>query len=42
VEYSVTSLGYTLRQALAVLYAWTLDHLDVVESARAAFDARGD
>ncbi len=38
VEYSVTVLGYSLKQPLAILYAWTLDHLAEVEVARSAFD----
>ena len=40
VAYSVTPLGYSLKSPLAVLYGWTLDHLDEVQAARAAFDAR--
>lgn len=40
VEYEITPLGRTLQVPFKALYAWTLDHMDRVESARADFDAR--
>ena len=40
VEYEITPLGRTLQKPLKALYAWTADHLALVELARQAFDAR--
>jgi len=40
VEYEITPLGRTLQKPLKALYAWTADHLALVEQARQAFDAR--
>jgi DNA-binding HxlR family transcriptional regulator len=40
VEYSLTPLGVTLRQIVRGLVAWAGDHLEEVDAARAAYDAR--
>lgn len=40
VEYALTPLGGTLRQLIRGLVAWAGAHLDEVDSARAAYDAR--
>jgi DNA-binding HxlR family transcriptional regulator len=40
VEYSLTPLGVTLRQIVRGLVAWAGDHLQEVDAARAAYDAR--
>ena len=40
VEYRVTPLGYTLKQPLQALHAWTVEHLPEVEQAQREFDAR--
>lgn len=40
VEYSITPLGRTLEEPFKALYLWTLDHLDAVIEAQAAFDER--
>jgi DNA-binding HxlR family transcriptional regulator len=40
VEYELTSLGRTLLDAVGALMAWADAHLDEVDAARAAFDAR--
>jgi DNA-binding HxlR family transcriptional regulator len=40
VEYSLTSLGITLRQLIRGLVAWAGEHVAEVETARAAYDAR--
>ncbi len=40
VEYEITPLGRTLQKPLKALYAWTAEHLALVEQARRAFDAR--
>ena len=40
VEYALTRLGGTLRQLIRGLVAWAGAHLDEVDSARAAYDAR--
>lgn len=41
VEYQITALGRTLQVPFKALYAWTLQNLETVERARAAFDRRG-
>lgn len=41
VEYRLTDLGLTLGEAFCGVWAWAEAHLDRVEAARAAFDARG-
>src|SRR6185369_15418765 len=40
VEYSLTSLGITLRQLIRGLVAWAGEPVAEVEAARAAYDAR--
>jgi DNA-binding HxlR family transcriptional regulator len=40
VEYSLTTLGATLRQLVRGLVAWSGAHLEEVDAARAAYDAR--
>src|SRR5213594_2542032 len=40
VEYSLTSLGKTLRQLVRGLVDWSGAHLAEVDAARAAYDAR--
>lgn len=40
VEYALTTLGATLRQLVRGLVEWSGAHLDEVDAARAAYDAR--
>lgn len=40
VEYSLTPLGYSLKEPFQAIYAWTLAHGAEVERAQAAYDAR--
>lgn len=40
VDYALTELGSTLAVHLAGLRRWAEDHLDEVDDARAAYDAR--
>jgi len=40
VEYSLTKLGATLRQLVRGLVEWSGAHLEEVDAARAAYDAR--
>lgn len=40
VEYSLTKLGATLRELVRGLMKWSGAHLEEVDSARAAYDAR--
>jgi DNA-binding HxlR family transcriptional regulator len=40
VEYRLTPLGKTLRQLVRGLVAWSGAHLEEVDAARAAYDAR--
>src|SRR2546430_13494163 len=40
VEYALTSLGATLRQLVRGLVAWSGAHLEEVDAARVAYDAR--
>jgi DNA-binding HxlR family transcriptional regulator len=40
VEYSLTKLGATLRQLVRGLVEWSGAHLQEVDAARAAYDAR--
>ncbi|WP_414440323.1 winged helix-turn-helix transcriptional regulator [Burkholderia sp. 22PA0099] len=42
VEYEITPLGRSLQGPFKALYSWTLQHLDQVDAARAAFDARAE
>ena len=40
VEYSITPLGHTLRDPMAALYVWTLEHAPDVQAAQRDFDGR--
>jgi DNA-binding HxlR family transcriptional regulator len=40
VEYRLTDLGLTLSEAFCGVWLWAERHLDRIEAARAAFDAR--
>ena len=40
VEYALTTLGETLRELVRGLVEWSGAHLDEVDAARAAYDAR--
>jgi DNA-binding HxlR family transcriptional regulator len=40
VEYALTPMGDTLRDAVGTLIGWAHAHLDEIEAARAAYDAR--
>lgn len=40
VEYSLTTLGATLRQLVGGFMAWSSDHLSEVAAARARYDAQ--
>lgn len=40
VEYRLTDLGLTLGEAFCGVWLWAATHLDRIEAARAAFDAR--
>jgi DNA-binding HxlR family transcriptional regulator len=40
VEYSITDLGRTLQVPFAAVYDWAIHHLDDIEEAQRAFDAR--
>lgn len=39
-EYSLTPLGETLVEAVSSLDRWSRTHIDAVQAARAAYDAR--
>jgi DNA-binding HxlR family transcriptional regulator len=39
VEYQLTALGQSLKQALGVLALWSADHHDAIRAARLSFDA---
>lgn len=41
VEYSITTLGGSLREPFAALYNWSLSNGDALEAARLAFDLSG-
>ena len=41
VEYSLTPLGFTLREPLHALAAWSQEHIVEVREAQAHFDATG-
>jgi DNA-binding HxlR family transcriptional regulator len=41
VEYQLTELGLSLGAAFCGVWTWAEDHLERIEAARAAFDARG-
>lgn len=40
VDYALTPLGHTLREAIGQLVAWADEHLCEIESARADYDSR--
>jgi DNA-binding HxlR family transcriptional regulator len=40
VDYALTPMGDTLRDAVGTLIGWAHAHLDEIEAARAAYDAR--
>ena len=40
VDYALTPMGYTLLDAVGPLICWAHAHLDEIEAARAAYDAR--
>ncbi|WP_155337360.1 winged helix-turn-helix transcriptional regulator [Acrocarpospora corrugata] len=40
VDYELTPMGQTLLDTVRGLMAWTIEHLDDIESARAAYAAR--
>ncbi|MFI8221491.1 winged helix-turn-helix transcriptional regulator [Streptomyces sp. NPDC085932] len=42
VEYSLTPLGLTLLEAVGALMDWAKSHLDDIDTARSAYDARID
>lgn len=42
VDYELTALGHSLRQATEVLGRWAIDHLAVIDAARREFDARAE
>lgn len=40
VDYRLTDLGLSLGAAFCGVWIWAKDHLELIETARAAFDAR--
>ena len=40
VDYALTPMGRTLLNAACTLIGWVQDHLDEIDAARAAYDAR--
>ncbi|MFD1938983.1 winged helix-turn-helix transcriptional regulator [Nonomuraea mangrovi] len=42
VEYALTPLGRTLLDLVGGLVTWAEDHLDEIDAARAAYDARAE
>ena len=40
VTYELTPMGRTLREATAPLLQWSLAHLELIDTARAEYDAR--
>jgi DNA-binding HxlR family transcriptional regulator len=42
VEYSLTPLGRSLCDAVAVLRAWAYSHIDEIEAARARYETAGE
>jgi DNA-binding HxlR family transcriptional regulator len=40
VDYALTPLGYTLREAIGQLVGWADEHLGEIEAARSDYDAR--
>lgn len=41
VDYELTEMGRTLREATAPLIRWSITHLPRIDAARAAYDERG-
>jgi DNA-binding HxlR family transcriptional regulator len=41
VDYALTPMGRTLLDAAGILIRWAHAHLDEIEAARTAYDARG-
>ncbi len=41
VDYTLTDLGRSLGEAFCSVWIWADEHLERIEAARAAFDARG-
>ncbi len=41
VDYALTDLGLSLGEAFCGVWIWADEHIDRIEAARAAFDARG-
>lgn len=39
VEYELTPLGTDLAEAVAVIRSWSYEHMDLIEKARAQYDA---
>jgi len=42
VEYAVTPLGASLQQVIAAFRGWAYGHMDDIDAARRAYDARDD
>ncbi|MFF5209011.1 winged helix-turn-helix transcriptional regulator [Streptosporangium sp. NPDC000396] len=42
VEYTLTAMGHTLLDAVSGLVVWAESHLDEIDAARAAYDARAE
>lgn len=40
VDYTLTPMGRTLQEAAATLIGWVHEHVEEIEAARAAYDAR--
>lgn len=40
VEYAITVLGRTLQTPFGAVYDWSISHLDEIEAAQRAYDAR--
>jgi DNA-binding HxlR family transcriptional regulator len=40
VDYTLTAMGRTLQEAAATLIGWVHEHVEEIEAARAAYDAR--
>lgn len=42
VEYALTPLGQSLQGPFAVLFDWTVEHMDVIQDCQRSYDARED
>ena len=42
VSYQLTPMGTSLREATAPLLEWSIEHLALIDAARAEYDARGE